>query len=265
MKKYLQIFKNELGTTLEYRSNLLISVLLEIIPVISLVILWNSVYKTNDSLGGFDFSKTLTYYLFIPFVGFVTSVSINLGTMIKDGILSTALLKPYQIWLDVLFAVIANKVSYFFMIFPLYFISTYSIGMYILHKTIKFNNVLQTLIILILVFFMHFLLSIIIEFLAFWYDSTWAFKLFKDIVFSVFGGLAFPIEFLTNGSVKLIFEFLPFKYIYYTPVSYLLGTRSPQTYLLTDIKGILIWSLVFVVCGFFMWKKGIKKYEAFGN
>jgi len=100
--------------------------------------------------------------------------------------------------------------------------------------------------------------------LAFWMDETWSLIHFKIILFSTFGGLSFPID-LLQGHILRLFEFLPFKYLYYIPVSYITGKRLPDEHLLIDIIGIVVWMMVLVLLVNYFWKKGLKRYGAFGN
>jgi ABC-2 type transport system permease protein len=110
---------------------------------------------------------------------------------------------------------------------------------------------------------LHFALDLAIAHLAFWVVDTWAFQHLKNITFSMVGGFNFPYDILSKN-VRIIFEFLPFKFFYYTPISYILGIRSGVTALTQDLLQMILWTMLFIVIASLLWKKGLQKYGAYG-
>jgi ABC-2 type transport system permease protein len=112
-------------------------------------------------------------------------------------------------------------------------------------------------------FLMHFFLDLSIGWLAFWIDDVWSFEHFKGITFGILAGVSFPFEFLP-GNIQWLFNFLPFKFLYYTPISYVLGKRGLEE-LGGDLLSISLWAVGFSVLSWLLWRRGLRKYEAFGN
>lgn len=265
MKKYLGLFKNFFASAIEYRAYLIGLMILELISLGSTVILWFAVYSSNNEVGGYNFNDAILYYLAVPFIGSITQVFISdkLSKEIRQGILSNYLLKPYRVWLGAFVDVIANKINYLMLILPIYV----GVVLFYFAKTgqgFNINNLLTGVLVALAAFLMHFVLDLMITWLSFWTHDIWCFVHVKNIIFSIFGGVSFPFDFLSAG-LRSVFEFLPFKYLFYIPISYMLGKRAGIEVLLRDLGGMLAWTLLFILIGAFLWEKGLKKYESFGN
>ena len=265
MMKYFRIFKNSLASALEYRAGLVTMLMFEVINVTAVFLLWTFVFQNRSELNGLSFGQILLYYLITPFIGVLTGVNISdgLGEDIKNGKLSLNLLQPFQIWLGRFCNALATKIYYFVFITPIY-LSVLLI--YLLsnqNQLISLGGILISLIFVLLAFVLHFFMDLALAFTAFWIDDVWSFRHVKEIFFGIFGGQTFPFNFLSSN-LRKIFEFLPFKFFYYVPVAYLLGTRATD-FIINDVLTVFIWTGFFVLVSFSLWKLGLRRYEAFGN
>lgn len=265
MNKYSGLFKNYLATSLEYRANIIGSFIFEVLGIVGIFIFWVAIFRTYNHVANYDINKTVLYYFFVPLAGSISTVYISdkFGEEIKNGFFSNYLLKPNKVWLNAISYAFAFKVNYLTIVLPLYF---FIMVIFIIVKHISFitlPNLFIGLSIASGAFLMHCLLDLAICWLAFWVDDVWAFKHFKYIVFALFGGISFPLDFLPF-KIKLLFEALPFKFLYYVPVSYFLGIRRIDN-LVADLLIILLWSLLFMSIGSLLLRAGLKKYGAFGN
>ncbi|MBD3365979.1 hypothetical protein GF360_01400 [candidate division WWE3 bacterium] len=265
MRKYLSLFKSHLSVSLDYRADLIGTFILELLSVGSAIILWFAIYRTNEDVGGYSLEEVVLYYVLVPFVGFLTSVDVSrkLAQSVRNGSLSNQLLKPYKIWLDALMEALSKKVVYLSISLPLYVLFLFlGINARVLSPYIlSIQSLLLGFSFIVLAFLLHFFLDLFVSWLAFWFSDIWSFKHFKRIVFAMLGGVSFPFD-LLPANVRAFFELLPFKYFYFTPISYLLGKG---TNVLKDILLLLFWFLVFVLLTNLIWRRGIKKYEAYGN
>lgn len=265
MRKYWAIFKVVLLTKLEYRFELLSTALTAVIGLSGVLILWDSVFKTTGIIGGLTKSQTVFYYVLIPFVALITDVKISgkLGNEIKDGQFSKYLLKPYKVTVMCFFESLAELTQRLIMVAPIYLLA---IGIFVVfsgQQGLNGANFLVGFIFAVFGFMVHFFLDTTIAWVAFWIGDVWSFQHVKNFVFNIFGGLNFPLDFL-KGTLRWLFEFLPFKFFFYIPVSYALGIR-PQGQIETDVTQIIIWSLVLIIFGQILQKLGLKQFEAYGN
>lgn len=261
MNKYLQFFRIGLQNSWEYRVELLAKLLLQAIAVFSVILLWQAIFLEQDSVAGLSADKTIQYFLWLPFIGFITQIDIshNLAKEIRDGEISGRLMKPYSLPLATLPTAAAQKLSNLIIVSPIYLVVAW-----LLQLVVEPMDILLMLVIGLLAFLLHWLLDLTISWAAFWITDVWSFRHLKSIAFSILGGLSFPLAF-AGPELQQIMNFLPFKYFYYVPTSYLLGERQLNTYLGSDLLGIGLWSLIIFILARYLWLAGRKRYEAFGG
>lgn len=263
MNKYKAFFRNYLATALEYRFNQLSYVFLSLVGFGGTVIFWLAVFREQSNVGGFTLEKAVGYYFLVIPVGFLTSVIVSdsLAPAIRLGDFSNHLLKPYKIWVVSLVDAVTRQIFWaslvlpFFAIVWLIFFST--------KLPVKIEGLLPGLCFTVLGFLLHFFLDLFVSFLAFWFDDVWSFSHLKRILFMVLGGQMFPFD-LISPQFRNIVEVLPFKYFYYLPAAYIQGQRT-ISYLLSDVGGVIMWTMVFAIASSLVYRKGIKSYGAYGR
>jgi ABC-2 type transport system permease protein len=266
MKKYWACFKNEMNVSIQYRFDLIGYFIIELLTVGSFLILWLTVYKGQDQVGSIKLNELIIYYLFVPLVGAYTTVELanTLGKHIKDGFVSMLLIKPQKTW----FTYVMN--DYGHKIYSIMAVTTfYALAYLIISFGLHINLNISTIGIVFALFFaifgvaVNYAMDLVISSFAFWIDEVWSFKHFKRVLVWLMGGVGFPFEVLSPTLYK-IFNLLPFKYLYYLPLSYLNGSRDKEN-LSLDIFLLIFWTTFLSICFYFLWKRGIKKYGAYGN
>lgn len=265
MNKYIAFLKGHFLSAAAYRIDFFANLIAQVLEIGAVLIFWSG-FAVGENIGDLNSKKILLYYLTLPLVGYLTYVrsSTELGFDIKKGNLSNYLIKPIKIWIEKLMKEIGEKFFNLIVILPIYLILFFWI--YITYKDIQLNvgNVALLVFFLVIGFILHFFLDISIGWLAFWVDEVWAFRHLKYILVSILGGIAFPFT-LLQGNIRTIFELLPFKYFYYVPTSYFLGWRDKSEYLVLDLSVMIFWLVIFIFLNKFLYKRGQKKYDAFGN
>lgn len=238
---------------------------MELIGISGTLILFSSIYSSGGSIAGFNFKQTLLYYLLIPLAGFITMVGVSneLPDEIKNGKFSKYLVKPLNIWFYCFASAISSKVNLLLFSTPFYLIALTIYFQISKADLFSIDRVLLFIFMALLAFIMHFFLDMVVTWMAFWVDDVWSFRHFKLILFTFFGGVSFPLSFLPVMWRQIV-DVLPFKYFYYVPVTYLIGKEQVNN-LYFDILQIFLWSTIFLLIGLLLWRKGIKKYESYGN
>ena len=116
---------------------------------------------------------------------------------------------------------------------------------------------------LVLTALLQFFISYGMAMLAFWLleISTFIFILFAFEYIA--SGHLFPLDFLPQGLQQVLF-FTPFPYQMYFPVSIYMG-QSSGVELWRGLAMQLAWLLLAYVFARFMWRRGVRKYAAFGG
>jgi len=259
------MFKKRLAVGLEYRSNIFGQFIIDILALISTIIFWNAVFKTQTHLNTYSLNDSILYFFITPLTGALTYIFISeeLGYEIKMGAASNYLLKPYSLTFEALTRALASKLNNFLTTIPFYIVLVLGISMFTHYFIISFQSIALFIFAIGMGFALHFIFDLSIAYCAFWVGDVWAFTHFKKVLFLIFGGLMFPMEFLPKN-LSTFFSFLPFQYMYYIPNSYLLGKRTASN-IVPDAILFIIWFIVLAVIKQFIWKKGLAKYEASGG
>ncbi|MBU4210061.1 ABC-2 family transporter protein [Patescibacteria group bacterium] len=264
MKKYWVFFKSELQRSFEYRGMLATWFLVELMGLVTVIFVWLAVYRDNLNVGGYDFKQMIFYYVLVPIVGVFTNVYISesLPKKIKDGVISAELIKPYNLKVKILVGNIAWRMVKLFIYMPI-FVAMLAVVGYFFGISLSFGNAMIGFLVCFLVYFLHAFMDLSISYMAFWMDDVWALSHLKFIVLFMFGGMSFPLDLLPENLWK-IFNFLPFKFIYFVPVSVLRG-RLSSFEIGFQVVQLLAWIGFFHFLSEILFKLGLKKYEAYGN
>jgi ABC-2 type transport system permease protein len=191
------------------------------------------------------------------------NISSDLSLEIKDGTFSNYLLKPYSIWTMSLMRALARKINSLALILPLYGLTIISFSAWKEINLFSPTNIILAIIALLGGLILHLMIDLTITWSAFWLEDVWFFWHIKYVIFGLLGGVYFPLNILPTN-LKNIFEFLPFKFFYYQPISYFLE-RPTAGQLQINLIQLLSWIILFLLLSIWLWKKGISKYEAYGK
>jgi len=255
-----------MDVTIQYRFDLIGYFIIELLTVGGFLVLWLTVYKDQDKVGSIKLSELIIYYMFVPLIGAYTTVELadTLGRHIKDGFVSMLLIKPQKTWLTYIMNDYGHKLYSVLAVTIFYVIAfcTVKFGLK-LNLEVSGTGILFMFLFAVLGVVVNYAMDLVISTFAFWIDEVWSFKHFKRVLVWLLGGVGFPFEVLPH-SLYTIFNLLPFKYLYYLPLSYLNGSRNREN-LPLDISLLIFWTTFFAICFYFLWKRGIKKYGAYGN
>lgn len=267
VKKYFHVINVGFQNNLQYRFNFLTRTLFSFIPLFAMLSLWQTIYGQGGGVehGGFTRERMIFYYLLVAVVDVFTAVNEDdwqIATDIRDGNMSQFLLKPvdylwYRLSLFVsgrlaFVLVAALPLAGFIFCFRQYFLMPpdgMTFGLFLLS--------------LVLTALLQFFISYGMAMLAFWLleISTFIFILFAFEYLA--SGHLFPLDLLPDGLQQVLF-FTPFPYQLYFPVSIYMG-QSSGGQLWRGLLMQLTWVLVAFVFARFMWRRGVRKYSAFGG
>jgi len=265
MNKYFQLFKNRFQISLLYRFDILGALLIELLAAAGFLVLWVGIYKSENNVNNMTLDEAVVNYLFVPLVSAITNISlcVTLGQHIKDGFFSNQLIKPFMIWTAYVLEELGKKLLgmlivflFYVTIFVLLIISDISVD-------VSIQGILIGLFFAFMALVMHLAMDFMIAYLAFWIDEVWAFKHVKRFTLWVLGGVGFPLNIL-SGTFLAIVTILPFRFLYYVPLSYALGFSNMND-ILPDLLILLFWIACFILGAYYMWRCGISKFGAYGG
>lgn len=259
--KYLRTFFLALQSEFMSRANIIGWFLIGLIPSITLILVWFAILGQRTSLNGFTKGDFIVYYLFTAVCWYIVGGTFgrSVGNKIKNGTINTSLIKPYNIVLGQCVQEQAWKVLSIIVSIPVTVVILY-IFRDIVHINFSLEQIALLIISLILGGINFALTEALIGISAFWVTEVWPVAQVNDIMQSLFGGRYVPLTLLPTP-ILFLSNILPFKYMFYVPLSILL---SKSVNPLLDIGVQFLY--VFVLVGIYkmVWKSGIKKYESVG-
>jgi len=265
MRKYWFLFKSNLASRFEYRMENFLWAIIDTVSLAFAIFVWTAVYKTNSQVGDYNFAQMIIYYALIPVVGslvYVHHINYGLPRSIKDGQISTEIIKPYNLSFNYFLKSTCIKIVQQFIKMPIFIIALIIIT-HALKVSFTPVNLIIGLIICLFSYLMNFFIDLSIAYLAFWVDEVWSFGHFKTILLSIFGGLAFPLSIIPLKYTP-VFDFMPLRYVFYFPISVIQGKLNS----LEIIKGlviIMVWITIFFTISQILWYKGLRKYSSNGG
>ncbi len=237
----------------------------EITELLVLILMWTAIYSGGTGIiKGFTLNEMVTYVL----VGNLCSLAVRnflpayVSRDIVEGRLSMFLVRPIPYIKFIFF----NEFGRSFLSTSLSLLTQSILILFFLDKFI-FNGNMIYLLLIVAMIFLAFVIEMLIGFLigtiAFWTDETEALQLTIDRIKRFFSGGYFPLSLLpvTLATVSI---YLPFAYSFYFPAQLYLKKISVHDGLI-GLGVQLIWIIILSGILHFVWKRGLRKYEASGS
>lgn len=246
-----------LAETIAYRAEFLLWMLTMTMPLVSLV-LWSAVAE-GGAVGGYTPAAFADYFLLILFVREVVGSWINwsIGVDIQQGTLSMRLLRPiHPLWSYVIEALTSVPLRLLFASPAL------AIALAVADPPSHAVSWAGVLLAMLGAWMLNFFTAVCIGALAFWLQSQRNAFLLWQALFAVFSGYVVPLSMLPGAWLTLS-VWMPFRYCLALPVDAIMGTLSPDA-LWFGLALQYGYVVLFAGLALWMFRAGVKKFEAFG-
>jgi ABC-2 type transport system permease protein len=267
MKKYLHVINIGIQNNLQYRVNYLTRTLFSFIPLFAMLSLWRTIYEHNSATGsnGYTQAQMIFYYMLVAVVDVFTAVNEDdwqIAADIREGNISQFLLKPVDYLWYRMCLFFSGRIAFISM-------AAIPLGIFIFcfrgYWVAPASGLALTVfpLSLVLTALLQFFISYAMAMLAFWLleISTFIFILFAFEYLA--SGHLFPLDVLPPLLNHILF-FTPFPYQMYFPISIYMGKVTGMD-LWRGLMIQLLWVLLAYAFARFMWRRGVKKYSAFGG
>jgi ABC-2 type transport system permease protein len=264
LRKYLYLYKLTIQNMFSDAGKTFIWILVGAGETFVMIFTWLVVAKDTDQIGILSKPQLIAYYIFIFIIWYIVGGTFShmIKESIKSGKLSNQLTKPIFPYAE---SIIMEQGWKTFGLFSgsmvlIIFVMVLKLD---LATGIKLNNVLASLPAILMGAFTFGFLQFLAGNLTHWLDRTQGLIKIVEVCTYIFGGMLAPLALMPDVIQKVSF-FLPFRYIFSFPVeifqNLINGQSTLNGYLLQGIWVILL----FLLCKF-TYKKGLDKYESFGN
>ena len=265
--KYGHVINLGIQKTLVYRINFLFRACCGLIPLTATLSLWRAVYegKSESTVAAYSLGQMISYYLVVTIVDALTAVTDDdwqIAADIREGTISQFLLKPMDyLWFRLSLFLSGRLVYTLTALVPVavfvfwqrsYFVlpaDGLTLGCFVI--SVGLTGLLQ------------FLISFTMAMLAFWVleVSTFIFILFAFEYLA--GGHLFPLDLLPPTLARVL-AFTPFPYQMFFPVSIYLG-RTTGGALWQGLLVQTLWVMLAYGLARWVWRRGIRRYAAYGG
>ena len=269
MKKYWHVIGIGIQNNLTYRSNYLTRTLFSFIPLFAMLSLWRTIYagqgRAGTALSGYTQAQMIFYYLLVAVVDVLTAVNEDdwqIAADIREGNISQFLLKPIDYLWYRLCLFFSGRIAFIAMACVPLAIFIFCFRNYVVWPAS--GEALPAFVIsLVLTALLQFFISYTMAMLAFWMleISTFIFILFAFEYLA--SGHLFPLDLLPPVIGHALF-FTPFPSMLYVPIAIYMGKIAGAA-IWFGLLGQLLWLLLAYCLARFAWRRGIKKYAAFGG
>jgi ABC-2 type transport system permease protein len=183
---------------------------------------------------------------------------------IRQGNLSTNLIRPFNYWGFLFVDALAWKAVRLMLVIPIVLGCLYWLGPTIgASLSIPLERLPLLALSVLLALLVCFLLKLCLGFIGFWTNDIMGITTLYEVVASVLGGILIPIALLPDW-LQTVARFVPIQAIYNVPLSVLLGKSEgadPWSGIVLQLGWIVVlWALALV-----LWRAGLRQYESVGG
>jgi ABC-2 type transport system permease protein len=275
-------FKISINERLIYRADFMLGTLMRFLPTLTQIFLWWAIYDVISSSGstesvdgpdgeiaGYKYRDMVAYYLLVIISRAFSSMpglTGGIANQIRNGEVKKFLIQPVDMQACLLMQRIAHKLVYYLIAILPFALVFFLCRDFFIEGWPPPNTLAVFFASLILSFLLGFYLECCIGLIGFWFLEVTSLTFIYMLMNFLLSGHMFPLELLPTEpfNIRLLVEFLPFKYLAYFPAAVFLGKiEGPELY-----RGLLVeigWVVFFIVHSRFLWHRGTKRYSGYGG
>jgi ABC-2 type transport system permease protein len=270
LRKYLRIIRITLVERLAYRADFILSTILRFLPMLTTILLWTAVYAgagraEAGELGGFSLDEMISYLLLVHISRMFSSMpglAQGIARDIRDGNLKKYLLQPVEMIPYLLSYRAAHKVAYILTSAVPYALLFFLCRAYFpgWPDALTLTGYAAAL---VLGFLVGFFFEATIGMLGFWFLEVSSFLYVINTITFFLSGHMFPFDLLPPFWAGLL-KNLPFQYLAYFPAAVFLGKIQGEA-LVHGLLAELGWVAAFLVLATWLYRRGLRRYSAYGG
>ena len=265
MRIYLTLMRLSIADAIQYRVESAIYCLYELLPPIMMAFLWLAVYQDQPTVAGFTLGEMLVYTVGVMVLRAVVTVHVEwaLDYEIRQGLLSTHLIRPFNVWAFLFVDSVAWRAVRMTLVAPVFLGCLLWLGPAMESVSVSPERLLLLLLSAILAYVVCFFLKLCVGFIGFWTNDIVGITTVYEVIAGVLGGVLIPLALLPDW-LQSVARLLPIQAIYSVPLSILLG-RSEGADPWLGIGLQLVWIAVLWVLALVLWRAGLRQYESVGG
>lgn len=230
MRKHWAFFRQGLLIAFQFRAEVILWVILDILPFLVLAFVWQAIFisqGTDQLPGGQTLGYILQYYLLVALINRLSEDHFEeeRSEEIRMGKIDLLLVKPYHYVYQVFTSSLSDKFLSLLWVLPSLVVFgwiLFQIDATTIDFVFHWSQLATFLILLIFAYCIHFLISLCTVFLTFWFEGSSGLEHFKWASVAILSGSIMPIDLMPVWLADII-QTLPFQYLYAVPIMVLQG------------------------------------------
>jgi ABC-2 type transport system permease protein len=266
-KKYSKIFLASVKERMAYRGDFLLGTVLRFLPMVTTILLWKAVYEGSKekTQAGFTYSEMIAYLLLTHISRMFSSMPGLAGGIAKDireGTLKRYLIQPVDLIGYLISYRVAHKVAYIVTSFLPYAMLFFLCRSYF-DRFPDLGTLCVYLLSLVMAFLVGFFFEVCVGMVGFWFLEVTSLLYIVMTMNFFISGQMLPLNLLPEPWFTIL-KWLPFQYMAYFPAVVFLGKLQGWD-LVWGLVGEAAWAVIFLFLARFLYKRGLKRYGAYGG
>ena len=265
MRLYFQFVANAVKSNTTYRINTFFRLISELMSLFVQVFIWKSLLKggsATSQVGSIRLDEMITYVVISLGISILTSTDVigELNNRIRSGGIAFDFIRPFSIKLNVLCAAVGQMIAAFIIRFiPVFAVAltVFDIGVPGIGDLCVFFAAAG------LGFVLYLQITYLVALSGFWYIEMWHMNRFLSDVIRIFSGAWLPLWFFPDALYR-VSSFLPFRLMYYFPISVYLGKIGPDETRKLLLQQVL-WIAAVMLMSALVWKSAQRKLVVQGG
>lgn len=264
MGKYLYLYKLSIQNHFSDAGKTFVWIVVGAAESFVMAFTWLVVSNGSENIGNLKSGEVISYYLFLFISWYIIGGVFHqiIGEQIKSGKLSTQLTKPIFPYAKAILSEQGWKTFGLITGLPLLAIFIIVFNKYLVIE-LSLINFLSAAPAVIFGAFVFGLIEFILGNAVHWIHNPSGLHNLNDVVYMVLGGYLAPIALLPE-LLQDLSNILPFRYAFAWAIDIFQG-RVTDTQLLLGYGVQLAWLIILYLLAKWIYYKGLRQYEAFGN
>ncbi|MCA9392240.1 ABC-2 family transporter protein [candidate division WWE3 bacterium] len=263
MRKTKAILVTVLKNNFEYKAEVIYWLVLSLIPLFITTFLWLTVYQDSGVVADYTLPALVTYYIVAFIIQRLSELpTFWLSRLITSGYLSAHLLRPVSFFQYGIVSVITRRLINFTISLPVVIFV-----LWLLRSYFQLPSGMGVCVAFVLAVFiavtMYAIFGFLLGSIAFWTSEVGSIFYTYNLILTFLGGGSLPLSFFPDWLVSII-NLLPFRYLYAFPIEVYLGRLSTVQIITGLLQGVF-WLFALLMFFGFVWRRGVRAYEAYGG
>jgi ABC-2 type transport system permease protein len=275
LRTWWTMLKISLEERLVYRGDFALGTLMRFLPIVTQVFLWTAVFSATSrgDIAGYSRNDIVAYYLLTMLTRAFSSMpglATGIARSVRDGSVKKFLIQPVDYVSFLLAARVAHKLVYY-AVAALPFALVFFLCRSYFPPIPDATTIAAFLVSLVLSFLLGFFMEATLGMLGFWFMEVSSIVFGYMLVQYLLSGHMFPIDLLrtvptgiSGVSLADVVHWLPFEYTAYFSSAIWLG-KVRGADLVTSLAIEAGWVVVMAVACRIAWRRGTRRYSAFGG